>query len=396
MVTGRVKYKKRKKKILGKVFEIPTAMLQSTLQADIYSLDQSLQEYNASPYSTPCSYAYNSNELSHTGIYQQYDQFSQFDQNQFTDLIHNVITPFDNVSEIEFGSIEISADHYPNPNYNNNYRTECNAMPQFSVGRLEKNENEMRLNSSCKYPNKFVRNTIDRSDNKNVRSFKFATTNNGENLFLNTYPFTRVETNNKGLSYLYIDIAEYDKLRGDALKDFNKKCEDTFSQINLYGNKESVKSERLRLQKRNCKEKNKHRWDSYNNRYQKSNKIATKAVLVSEYENFLSPHTPDISYSFYPSYPSSPSSPSYPSSPSSLSSPSSPPSLPSPPSPSYSSSQEVQESVTPEIPTELSLRPFSQSTPSPVDQIIKNKSQEEYIGWVTPEEDNCLSMLGEF
>ena len=378
MVTGRVKYKKRKKKILGKVFEIPTAMLQSTLQADRYSSNQSLQAYNASPYSTPCSYAYNSNESCHTGIYQQYDQFSQFDQNQFTDLIHNVITPFDNVSEIEFGSIEISADHYPNPNYNNYYRTECNAMSQFSVGRLEKNENEMRLNSSCKYSNKFVRNTIDRSDNKNVRSFRFATTNNRENLFLNTYPFTGVETNNKGLSYLHIDMAEYDKLRGEELKEFNKLCEDTFSQIEG----KSVKSERLRLQKRNCKEKNKHNWDSYNNRFPKSSKTTTKAVSVSEHDNSLPPHTPDISYSFYPSYPSFPFSPS------------------SPSSPSYSfypSSQEVQESVTPEIPTELSLRPFSQSTPSPINHIIKNESEEEYVKYMTPEEeeDNYLSMVRE-
>ena len=340
-------------------------MQQLTSQADIYSLNQSLQEYNASPYSTTCFHAYNSNESSHTEIYPQYEQFSQFEQNQFTDVqpiyqhqiplintgIHNAITPFDNASEIEFGSMGISAGYYPNPNYNYN-QTECNAMPQFSVGRLEKNENEMRLNSSRKYSNKFVRNTIDRSDNKNVRSFWFATTNNGENLFLNTYPFTRVETNNEGQSYLHIDIAEYDKLRGEELKDFNKKCEDTFS-VDL----KILKKERFRFKKRICKEKNKHRWKSCNKRYYKSSKTTMKAVSVSEYENSLPLHTQDIS---------------------------------------YPSSQEVQESVTPEIPMELSLPSFSQSTPSPVDQIIKNKSEEEYFISVTPEEeeDNYLSMFG--
>ena len=353
-----------------------TTMQQLTSQADRYSLNQPLQEYNASPNSTPCSHAYNSNESSHTEIYPQYDQFSQLEQNQFTDLqpiyqhqiplintgIHNVITPCDNASEIGFGPIEISAGYYPNPKNNNYNQTECNAMPQFSVGRLEKNENEMRLNSSRKYPNKFARNTIDRSDNKNVRSFWFATTNNGENLFLNTYPFTRVETNNEGLSYLHIDMAEYNELRGEELKEFNKKCEDTFSQIDLDSEGKSVKSERLRFQKRNCKEKNKHNWDSCNKRYYKSRKTATKAVSVSEYDNSLPPHTPDIS------------------------------------SQSSSSSQEVQESVTPETPVELSLLPFSQSTPSPINHIIKDKSEEEYLGWVTPEEeeDNYLSMFGNF
>ena len=65
--------------------------------------------------------------------------------------------------------------------------------------------------------------------------------------------------------YLFIDMAEYDILRGQDLKTFSQKLEKVFA-FELRG-KYSVKEERLNYQRRKSKRNNKDNWFSCSKEY---------------------------------------------------------------------------------------------------------------------------------
>ena len=167
-------------------------------------------------------------------------------------------------------------------NYNNN-RIELNSLfpsitdLMFSFGSLTNYPNESIPNFICEYTDKCGAYNTHRICDKNNRRFKFVNTNGREHRFLKEYKFTQIENIN-GEFYLSIDIPKYDSLRGGDLTAFNTKCGDTFSQINIDGERNSLKTERLRFQKRNCKNKHKHRWESCKKKYTKSSKTTSKAT----------------------------------------------------------------------------------------------------------------------
>ena len=169
-------------------------------------------------------------------------------------------------------------------NYNNNsiglnsLNPSINDLIQFSFGSLTNYLNESMPSFICEYTDKCgAYNTHRICDTNNIRRFKFVNTNGREHRFLKKYKFTQIENIN-GELYLSIDIAKYDSLRGGDLTAFNTKCGHTFSQINIDGKRNSLKTERLRFQKRNCKNKHKHGWESCNKKYTKSSKTTSKAT----------------------------------------------------------------------------------------------------------------------
>ena len=168
----------------------------------------------------------------------------------------------------------VAGNYYNNSIELNSLNPSINDSIQFSLWSLTNYLNESMPSFTREYTDKCGGyNTHRRCDTNNIRSFKFSNTNGREHRFLNKYKFTQIKIIS-GEYYLSIDIAKYVSLRGGDLTAFNTKCGDTFSQINIL----SLKTERLKFQKRNCKNKHKHEWESCKKKYNKSRKTTSKTT----------------------------------------------------------------------------------------------------------------------
>ena len=93
-------------------------------------------------------------------------------------------------------------------------------------------------------------NTEEESSYTDVKPFRVKIVSNKYEEFLNMYQFLWIQEITREL-YLFIEMAEYDILRGQDLKTFSQKLEEVFS-LELR-EKYSVKEERLNYQKRKSK-----------------------------------------------------------------------------------------------------------------------------------------------